>query len=126
MHHNGWTGPNPKGYTTAQSNPGFHGRFESAFVETHVTLDELEPLVERRERVLTPFRDSLLAYVRTSHAQLNRLYDLDKAEPFGRDTRGAEHERFAHERLAAGASMLRDVWWTAWVTSADSAAASGR
>jgi hypothetical protein len=46
------------------------------------------------------------------------LYTLDKAEPFGPDTKGAEHKQFTTERLAAGATMLRDLWWTAYVTSA--------
>ena len=122
-HHNGWVGENPNGYTTAQSRPGFHGRFESAFVETHVTYDELDPLVRRDAQVQLPFRDSVMAYVRRSHGQLTRLYDLEKEEAFGRETQGAAHERFALERMAAGADMLRDVWWTAWVSSADSAAA---
>jgi hypothetical protein len=123
IHHNGWQGDNPKGYTTAQSRPGFHGRFESAFVESHVTYDELDPLVRREARVQLPLRDSVLAYVQRSHGELTRLFDLERQEAFGRETRGAGHERFALERLAAGADMLRDVWWTAWVSSADSAAA---
>jgi len=123
VHHNGWVGDNPHGYTTPQSRPGFHGRFESAFVEARVTYDEIDPLVRRDARLQLPLRDSLLAYVRRSHAELTRLYDLEKAEAFGRETQGAEHERFAIERIAAGSDMLRDVWWTAWVTSADSAAA---
>ena len=123
IHHNGWVGDNPKGYTTPQTRPGFHGRFESAFVETHVTFDEVDPLVRRDARVMLPLRDSVHAYVQRSHGQLTRLFDLERQEAFGRETQGAEHERFALERLAAGADMLRDVWWTAWVASADSAMA---
>jgi hypothetical protein len=42
---------------------------------------------------------------------------LDKIEAFGPDTKSAEHKQFTAERLAAGATMLRDIWWTAYVTS---------
>jgi hypothetical protein len=42
---------------------------------------------------------------------------LEKKEAFGEPTKSAEHKKFAQERLAAGAQMLRDLWWTAWVTS---------
>jgi hypothetical protein len=34
------------------------------------------------------------------------------------ETTTPEHKAFAAARLAAGAEMLRDLWYTAWVTSA--------
>ena len=119
VQYNGWTGANPKGYTPPGTN--FHSRFESQYVEANVTAADFTPLVERRPRALLPLRDSVSAYLDRTHAQLGRLYDLDKAEPFGPGTVGADHKRFTAERLAAGATMLRDIWWTAWVASAGSA-----
>jgi hypothetical protein len=59
------------------------------------------------------------SYLMTSHDQLNKLYDLDKAEEFGKDTKAADHKQFAVERLTAGATMLRTMWWTAWVKSGE-------
>jgi hypothetical protein len=115
IHHNGWVGTNPKGYTGTDSR--FHSRFESQFVRTHVQPSDLAGRVTEPPRTLVPLRDSLLAYIHTSHGQLERLYDLDKLEPFGPETKGAAHKAFAVERLTAGARMLRDVWWTAWVRS---------
>lgn len=107
---------NPKGFTTVA---GFHSRFESRYVETHMTAADVMPIVAATTpRVINPLREGTYAYLQTSFAQLDRLYSLDKIEAFGPDTRGAEHKRFAAERLAAGAQMLRDVWWTAYVTSA--------
>jgi hypothetical protein len=123
IHHHGWVGENPKGYSTDRT---IHGRFESAYVQTHIRPDDFAALVAPRPRTLLPLRDSVRAYLDQSYAQLDRLYELEKQEPFGPDTRGPEHRRFVAERLAAGATALRDVWWTAWVTSADSAGTGKR
>lgn len=105
---------NPKGFTTVS---GFHSRFESRYVESHMALSDVLPLVRREASVVAPVRDGLWGYLRTSFGQLDRLYSLDKVEPFGPETRGAEHKQFTAERLAAGATMLRDLWWTAYATS---------
>ena len=115
VHHDRWADgyPNPRGFTTL---PGFHSRFETAFVETHVVTEELLPHITT-PRLLDDVRAEVLAHVRRSHARLERLYELDKIEAFGPNTQRREHEEFAIERLAAGVNMLRDLWWTAWVQS---------
>jgi hypothetical protein len=68
-------------------------------------------------KVINRVRAGTWQYIESTFGQLDRLYSLDKAEPFGPDTKGAEHKRFTAERLAAGATMLRDIWWTAYATS---------
>ena len=105
---------NPKGFTTTA---GFHSRFESRYVETHMTLGDVQPLIGKTSKVINPVRDGVWEYINTSFGQLDRLYSLDKIEPFGPDTKGAEHRQFTSERLAAAATMLRDLWWTAYATS---------
>ncbi|MEO5568989.1 MAG: nuclease [Gemmatimonadaceae bacterium] len=106
---------NPNGFTTVA---GFHSRFESRYVESHMTASDIAPLVGRDARVIAPVRDGIWSYLRTSFSNLDRLYSLDKIEAFGLETKGAEHKQFTAERIAAGATMLRDLWWTAYVTSA--------
>lgn len=106
---------NPNGFTTVA---GFHSRFESRYVESHMTASDIAPLIGRDARVIAPVRDGIWSYLRTSFSNLDRLYSLDKIEAFGPDTKGAEHKQFTAERIAAGATMLRDLWWTAYVTSA--------
>jgi hypothetical protein len=107
---------NPKGFTTVA---GFHSRFESRYVESHMSVGDVLPLLATTQpRVINPTREGIWSYLQTTFGQLDRLYSLDKIEPFGRDTKGAEHKQFTAERLAAGATMLRDLWWTAYVTSA--------
>jgi len=115
VNHDGWAqAENPKGYSTAK---GFHSRFESQYVQTHLTRADVDPLIAKTPLVVSPLRDGIWGYLRTSLTHLDRLYELDKMEPFGRQTQSAQHKAFTAERLAAGAQMLRDLWWTAWVTS---------
>ena len=114
IHHNGWVGENPKGYSTDRT---MHGRFESEYVRTHMQPSDFTMLVRDTPHVMTPFPDSLRAYLMRSHDELERLYQLDKAQRFDEMTTSPESKRFVAERLAAGAEMLRDVWYTAWVTS---------
>ncbi len=113
-HHNGWVGDNPKGYT---SDNRFHGRFESAYVQGQIKLPDILAQMQRTPRVFPNMREAVLAYLNSSFAQLDRLYEIDKATPFNAETSTAEQKAFAAARLAAGAEMLRDIWWTAWVTS---------
>jgi hypothetical protein len=115
IQYNGWTGPNPNGYATDRQ---FHARFESVYVGSHITIGDLSPLVDPAPRVFPDVRAAIVAYLRDSNGQVERLYQIDKAHPFDANTTAPENKAFAAERLAAGARMLRDLWWTAWVTSA--------
>jgi hypothetical protein len=90
-------------------------------VQAHIELGDVQPRVGTNVRVLTDLRRELVAYIRRGNDQVERLYTLDRADPWGIDTRSAESKAFASERLAAGATMLRDLWWTAWITSAGTA-----
>ena len=116
IHYNGWAGDDGR---FADLERGFHGRFESAFVSANVGLGDVETALTAPARDLGALRPAVWSYVTDTHALVERLYELDEAETFGPDTQGADHKAFAVERLAAGAAMLRDLWWTAWVTSAD-------
>ena len=117
VNHDGWVqAENPKGFSTAK---GFHSRFESQYVQSHIVGADVQPLVSKTPVTIAALHDGIWNYLRETHTHLDRLYELDKIEPFGTATTGAEHKKFTADRLAAGATMLRDLWWTAWVTSAD-------
>ena len=123
IHYNGWVGANPNGYATDNR---FHGRFESAYVQSRVKLVDVEPAVEPSAAVLPALRPAIIAYFMQTHADVERLYQLDKVSPFNAAQLGDEHKAFTVTRLAAGATMLRNLWWTAWVTSAaDGSSAPG-
>jgi hypothetical protein len=114
IHYNGWSGANPKGYATDRQ---MHSRFESAFVQAKVRLADIQPLVVRQPTRHTELRESVLAYLQESNDLVDELYALDKREAFNGRSTSPANRRFAAERLAAGATMLRDLWYTAWVQS---------
>lgn len=120
VHHNGWDGDNPNGYTTDST---FHWRFESIYVRTHIRLPEIMALMKHPAVVRAPVRDSVQSYLNRSHDQLERLYQIEGRTRFDSATTSPENREFTAERLAAGAEMLRDLWWTAWVTSVPARAA---
>jgi len=125
VHFNGWSGDNPKGFTvfTNEPNQGFHYRFEDLYVQTHIQLNDVAPLIGN-ERVIDKPREEIWNCIRSSNALVEQLYTLDKQERFNAETKSPEHKKFVSERLAAGARMLRDLWWTAWITSAPAPAHS--
>lgn len=116
VHHNGWNEsyPNPRGYTTDRT---FHARFESRFVEARITANDLIPRIAAQPRHLEDVRADVMAYLRASNAQLDRLYQLEQEQPFGPANTSAAHREFALQRLVAGAEMLRAMWWSAWIES---------
>ena len=112
IHHNGWVRENPKGYRIDCDS---HSRFESQFVARAIRLRDVLP--HMRERTLrTDYFGAALEMVRRSYALVEPLYELDRDGGF--DRRGTVESRtFAGDRLAAGASFLRDLWWSAYENS---------
>lgn len=115
VHYNGWTGANPNGYATDNR---LHARFESIYVGANIKLADVMPRMDTVARVFPDLRAAIVAYLHEGNAEVNRLYQIDKAHPFDATTTAPENKAFVVERIAAGARMLRDLWWTAWVTSA--------
>ncbi len=117
IHFNGWAEgvPNPKGFT---SDRGFHARFESAFVEAHVTYEEVARRMSPQPRPLGPARQAIWEYVREGNREVERLYELELRFGFRPELPPhPETVAFAAERLAEGAEMLRALWWKAWLES---------
>lgn len=121
VHFDGWNAasgaaePNPEAFTEER---GFHGRFESAFVSAHVREGSVGAAVPRRARDLgsvAEVREAVWDFIEGSHANVEALYRLEKRVGFdpGRAP-DPEARDFTEARLAAGAEMLRDLWWTAY------------
>lgn len=114
VNHNGWEArENPKDYTRDNT---LHIRFEDAFIKTHVHEDDVMPLVRKYHLV-----ESGLPYIydeiQRSHSQVGNLYELEKLKKFGPDDDDPRARAFAATRLADAASVLRDLWYTAYITS---------
>ena len=119
LHMFGWFGANPKGYAT---DVEFHGRFENEYVQAHIRLPDLLATLPP-PRVLRDLQADVLQHLEKSHSLVERLYQLDRQERFGPATAGPAHKQFTLERLVDGTAMLRDLWWTAWLTSGEQALA---
>ena len=121
IHFNGWSAgaPNPEGFSNDRS---FHSRFESAFVEAHVTQADVDGQAGRGSpaSVAGAARAAVWAYIEESHSHVVQLYRLDRDIGFDPSAPlKAETRDFAASRLAAGADMLADLWWSAWLESED-------
>lgn len=116
IHFNGWApdAPNPRGFTTSRD---FHSRFESAFVNAAVSLEDVRPRVAPGAVILDDVRAAVLDYIMEAHAQVVPLYELEQRYGFAPGGATPETVAFAAERLAHGAGMLRSLWYTAWVRS---------
>jgi hypothetical protein len=112
--HNGWEAQeNPNGFTRDNT---IHLRFEDAFVKANVHEGDVKPLVRKCHLV-----ESGLPYIyqeiQRSNDQVESLYELDKFQRFGPDDNDPRARAFAARRLADAASVLRDLWYTAYITS---------
>ena len=116
IQYNGWTGPNPHGYTTEHR---IHSLFETTFVHANVKPADVQPLVAAAKPVVLKdvFAD-YLAYLRHSNTLVEQTYQLEKQGAFaGAGT--PQGKAFVDQRLAAGAIELRDMIYTAWIKSAE-------
>lgn len=116
IQYNGWTGPNPNGYTTEHQ---IHSLFESQYVHANVKPGDVAPLVaDSKPIVMGDVFTDYMTYLRHSNSLVEQTYQLEKAGAFaGAGT--PEGKAFIDQQLAAGAIELRDMIYTAWVKSGD-------
>jgi hypothetical protein len=112
--YNGWVGPNPNGYTTEHK---IHWQFEGVFVAANLKALDAQPKMTPVHAIDGDMFDNYMAYLRHTATYVEKVYQLEKSGGFtGAGT--PESRDFTTERLAAGASMLRDMIYTAWLDSA--------
>jgi hypothetical protein len=116
IQYNGWTGPNPNGYTTGHH---IHSLFESAYVGANIKSSDVALLVaDTQPKVIADEWTQYLDYLNNTHSLVEQVYQIDKSHGFdGRGT--ATAKAFTDERLAAGAIELRNMIYSAWVHSGD-------
>jgi hypothetical protein len=114
IQYNGWTGPNPNGYTTAHQ---IHWQFEGPFVAANIHAREVEKMMTPAAAIDGDVFDAYMAYLRVTATHVEEVYQFEKAGGFiGKGS--PESQQFTTARLAAAASMLCDLIYTAWVDSA--------
>ena len=113
IHHDGWQGANPRGYTT---DPSIHSRFETTFVD-RMALSESDiiPRVAQVRRLDDPFA-AILAHLDRSHTRVERVYQLDRSDAYA-DAHNDEARTLVLSCTTDAATLLRDLIYSAWVTS---------
>ncbi len=115
IHHNGWSGPNPHGYSR---DPQVHGKFESAFVDKmsltgEMLASHMAPLAHQQGDVF----ELILAYLDKGTGRVEWLYRLEKDGAFD-DAARQDGRDAVFSTAGDGASMLRDLLVRAWRESA--------
>lgn len=114
IHYNGWGAdfPNPRGYSVER----IHSAFEGAFVYSNVATQDVAPAMTGYTPCAGERLACIAAYLKTTWLQTEPLYQMEQAgglrngSPLGKT--------FVVSRLAAGASMLRNLYVDAWRASA--------
>jgi len=115
IHHDGWSGPDPKGYTR---DPNIHGRFESQYVDlAGVTEEDVVKYMRKEPRHLENVWKAVLDHSLEARGFTEDVYRLDLRGAFAKKE-DAEARELVCKRLAAGAGFLRDLAYTAWIESA--------
>lgn len=116
LNYNGWVQPNPNHYPYDCET---HERFETLFVSHAIVIDDVTPRLAA-PRLRTDYFADAVDFVRGSNALVETLYRLDRDGAFNifRPV-SPQGKEFAAARIAAGASFLRDLWWSAWRNSAE-------
>lgn len=116
VRHDGWVGENPANYTR---DGAIHWQFENTFVDL-IELNERDiqgriPTTARR--LPDPFT-AVLEEINRAHAHVEQVYQLEQRKALDdRNSRDARDVVYAS--TADAATLLRDLIYTAWITSGD-------
>ncbi len=114
IHYNGWdpntTGyPNPNGYTLAP----IHGPFEGAFVKRNITPALVQAKIGAYTDCGCIIEQRVLNYLAKSVAKIGPVYEVEKLDPLFAGSNATQID-FAADRLAFGATEMRDEIVDAW------------
>ena len=115
IHYNGWVGDASAGYASGNDT---HVRVESLYVRGQISIGDISPYVEPSAMVFPDLRLAVWEYLEESNTLVEQLYQIDREARFSEQTTAPANKVFIVDRMAVGATMLRNLWWTAWVTSA--------
>jgi len=116
VRHDGWVGPNPNGYTTSGE---IHWLFENTFVD-RMNLHERDiqsRIPATAATVADPF-SAMLAHLERAHTRVERVYALEHQQAFATGESPQARE-LVYTTIADAATLLRDLIYTAWVSSSD-------
>lgn len=116
VQHDGWVGNNPGNYTR---DGAIHWQFENTFVDL-VGLHErdIQPRIPSTpQRIADPFT-AVLRHIDRAHTRVERVYALEAKKAY-EDKANADARELVVQCTSDAATLLRDLVYTAWVTSGD-------
>jgi hypothetical protein len=117
IHFNGWADgtPNPRNYT---KDRGLHGRYEVAYVDVAIQEAQVRSKTQSPRR-LTDVFGSIKAYLQQGFSELEPMYALEKGGEFNPQNPRAKGTDFITTQIARAATILGNLWYTAWLESAE-------
>jgi hypothetical protein len=118
IHHDGWRGDNPKNFTR---DGALHWGFENDFVDL-IGLKEgdIQARIAPARTIADPF-SAILAHLGRANTRVEQLYVLEQRHALTEKSNAAARE-LVYVCTSDGATLLRDLIYTAWLTSAAPAA----
>jgi len=114
INYNGWILPNPNHYA---NDCQMHARFEDNFVSRAIELNDVTSRLAA-PKLRTTYFATAVEFIHGSNALVERVYQIDRDGGFDIfKPVSPEAKSFTADRIAAGASLLRDLWWSAWRNS---------
>jgi hypothetical protein len=118
-HYNGWTGANPKGYST---NRTLHAWIDGGYLaKTGMDAGSLVKSARPARSLLRKSRPPgdtfgvVMDYIGVQFARVEPLYEMEKRGEFsGKDAAGLKGRAFIEQQLLEAAGMLGDLWYSAW------------
>jgi hypothetical protein len=122
IHHHGWVGENPHGYSTRSS---FHSWIDGGYflkmggANVKEMQGKLRPaqIVQTKDRPAKPeemFQATML-FILEQHKLVEPLYQLEKdGKLSGEGEKGLQGRAFLEGQLMKSAQMLGDIWFSAW------------
>jgi hypothetical protein len=122
IHHHGWVGPNPKGYSTNRSihswiDGGFFAKVGGCDMPALKQKLRLADLVKYQDRPAKPEEifPACVRFIADQHALVEKVYELDKAGQLsGEPGTSQEGRAFLEGQLLKAGQMLGDLWYSAW------------
>jgi hypothetical protein len=114
VEYDGWIGDNPKHYTT---EGGIHWKFENTFVDL-IDLNErdIQARIPAPAHQVPDVFTAVLDHIRRSHARVERTYELDLRHAYD-DKTDKDGRELIYQCTSDAAALVRDLIYTAWVTS---------